>query len=350
MVFGWNNIKVERDSVCFADDMDAPHAKVLALDASTSVSGVMSSLKYMNYLPRIRGGYATWVVRGTCPIGIIAQNEPSTRLLVDGNRPISEFLTDRKMYIEYHAQASPEEVLKELEMEKNWSLRWLSHNAWMLQLGNTYILVDPFLTGNPKAPVAAAEVEADYILVSHGHADHLGDTVEIAKRTGATVVAVAEIAGWLSQKGVKNTIAMNIGGGVNLPFGRVEMTPAIHSSTLPDGASGGVPCGFLVTPATGETLYFACDTALFSEMAFLAKKNVLLAMLPVGDVFTMSPADSLEAVRMIRPKAVIPCHYDTWPIIAQELSAWRTGVAEAGAVPVILAPGQEITREVLAIA
>lgn len=229
----------------------------------------------------------------------------------------------------------------------NWSLRWLSHNAWRLRIDETNILVDPFLTGNPKAPVEAAEVEADYILVSHGHADHLGDTVEIAKRTGATVVAVAEIAGWLSGKGVKNTVAMNIGGGVNLPFGRVEMTPALHSSTLPDGAAGGVPCGFLVSFSATETLYFACDTARFAEMAWLAERNVLAAMLPVGDVFTMNPAEALEAAKMIRPRVVIPCHYGTWPMIAQELAGWQAQAVEAGTVAMFLAPGEEITREVL---
>ncbi len=230
---------------------------------------------------------------------------------------------------------------------QDWSLQWLSHNAWLLRYGETRILVDPFLTGNPKAPVTAAEVKADFILVSHGHADHLGDAVQIAERTGATVVAVAEIVTWLHGKGVKKTVPMNIGGGVNLSFGRVEITQAVHSSTLPDGASGGVPCGFLLTLTSGDTLYFACDTAFYSDMALLAKKNVLLAVLPVGDVFTMGPETSLEAVRAIQPKAVIPCHFDTWSPIAQNLTAWRQQVAVLGAEPVILKPGEEITRKSL---
>lgn len=222
------------------------------------------------------------------------------------------------------------------------SLQWLGHNAWLLRYAGVRILVDPYLTDNPKAAVTAEEVEAEYVLVSHGHGDHLGDTVPIAKRTGAAVLAIAEIGSWLKEQGVKNVISMNIGGGVKLPFGRVEMVPATHSSTLPDGTPGGNSCGFLVTFSGGEVFYFACDTGIFLDMQLLAKRHVHTAILPIGDLFTMGPAESLEAIRMIRPKYVLPCHYNTWRAITQDVEKWREMVArETDVTPVVLVPGEK---------
>ncbi|MDO4549804.1 MAG: metal-dependent hydrolase [Planctomycetia bacterium] len=223
------------------------------------------------------------------------------------------------------------------------TLQWLGHNAWLFEHKGFRILVDPFLTGNPKAAVAADAVKADFILVSHGHEDHLGDTLKLAKRTGAAVITVAEIAAWLSKQGIKKVIGMNVGGGVNTLFGRVEMTPAFHSSTLPDGSSGGVPCGFLIKVASGGTIYFACDTGVFGDMKLLAEKQIKIAVLPIGDVYTMGPEESLKAIQLLQPKVVIPCHYDTWKLIAQDTKEWEIRVRkETQAVPCVLTPGEKI--------
>ena len=180
-------------------------------------------------------------------------------------------------------------------------LTWLGHGGWSIQLENVSILLDPFLDPSPTAPLAAADAEANYILVSHGHFDHVADVAAIANRTGAVVVANFEICQWLANKhSVANTVEMNIGGAVDLPFGRVKMTPAIHSSQLPDGSYGGEPGGFLLFLADGK-VYFACDTALFSDMQLIGAAGVDLAVVPIGDKYTMGPDDALEAVKLIGP-------------------------------------------------
>jgi L-ascorbate metabolism protein UlaG (beta-lactamase superfamily) len=222
-------------------------------------------------------------------------------------------------------------------------LTWLGHGSWLVETGQHKILLDPFLSDSPTAPVKPEQVEADFILISHGHFDHVADAVQIARRTGATVVAIYEICDWLSkQHGVEKTEPMNLGGGVNLPFGRVKLTPAFHSSTLPDGSSGGNPAGFLLTLAEGR-IYFACDTALFSDMKLHAG-GVEVAVLPIGDRFTMGPDDALEAVKLIQPRRVVPSHYNTWPPIEQDAGAWAERVRrETKAEPVVLAPGEKIS-------
>lgn len=223
-------------------------------------------------------------------------------------------------------------------------LTWLGHGSWSIRTGDHTILLDPFLNDSPTSPVKADEVEADYILVSHGHADHVGDAASIANRTGATVLAAYEISTWFaSQQGVKNTIGMNLGGGIDLPFGRVQMTVAHHSSQLPDGSYGGNPGGFLLKLAEG-TIYFACDTALFSDMQLIGQAGIELAVLPIGDLFTMGPEDSIEAIRLIRPRRVAPAHYNTWPPIAQDAARWAESVrANTSAEPLVLDPGGKIT-------
>lgn len=222
-------------------------------------------------------------------------------------------------------------------------LTWLGHGGWLIETGGHKVLLDPFLNDSPTAPFRADQAEADFILISHGHFDHVADAAQIARRTGATVVANYEICDWLAQKhGVEKAEQMNVGGAVQLPFGRVKMTPALHSSTLPDGASGGNPGGFLLTLAEGR-IYFACDTALFSDMKLYAG-GADLAVLPIGDRFTMGPDDALAAVQLIQPRRVVPSHYSTWPPIQQDAAAWAERVRkETGAEAIVLEPGGKLS-------
>jgi L-ascorbate metabolism protein UlaG (beta-lactamase superfamily) len=223
-------------------------------------------------------------------------------------------------------------------------LTWLGHGGWSIQTGGKVVLLDPFLDQCPTAPVRSADIEADFILVSHGHFDHVGDVASIANRTGARVVANFEITQWLSSKhGVENTVGMNLGGGADLPFGRVKLTPAWHSSQLPDGSNGGVAGGFLLTFAHAA-IYFACDTGLFSDMKLIGAAGLDLAVLPIGDLFTMGPDDALEAVKLLEPRRVIPDHYDTWPLIEQDAGRWAERVrGETSAEPIVVEPGEKVS-------
>jgi L-ascorbate metabolism protein UlaG (beta-lactamase superfamily) len=210
----------------------------------------------------------------------------------------------------------------------------------MIETEGTKLLVDPFLNGNPMAAVSAEDVECDYIYVSHGHGDHVGDTVEIAKRTGALVITNAEISSWLGDQDVK-AHAQHIGGGYNHPFGYLKFTMAHHGSGLPDGSNGGDATGMLLTTKDGKKLYLACDTCLFSDMQLYGDEGIDLAVLPIGDNFTMGPDDALKAVKFLRPKHVIPCHYNTFPVIEQDGEAWAERVnAETEAEAHVLKPGE----------
>lgn len=221
-------------------------------------------------------------------------------------------------------------------------LTWLGHGGWSIETGGHRVLLDPFLDDNPAAPVKSDRVQADFILVSHGHFDHTADVEKIAKRTGATVISNFEICQWFGRCGVEKTHAMNIGGAYGFPFGRVKMTIAQHTSTMPDGANGGTAAGFLVTFPEGK-VYFACDTGLFYDMRLIGAAGLDLAMLPVGDNFTMGPDDALEAVRLLEPKRVVPVHTNTWPLIEQDVAAWAEQVkAQTKAQPVVLKPGEKI--------
>lgn len=224
------------------------------------------------------------------------------------------------------------------------TLTWLGHGSWLLHTGKHTILIDPFLDDSPTAPVKSDQVQADYILVSHGHADHVSDAAKIANRTQATVISNFEICQWLARQGVKHAIGHNLGGGSEHPWGRVKLTLAHHSSSLPDGSYGGNPSGFLLTLSEGgKTVYFACDTALFYDMKLIGAAGIDLAVLPIGDLFTMGPDDSIEAIQLLHPKRVVPSHYNTWPPIAQDASAWAERVkAETSAEPVVLKPGEKI--------
>ncbi len=224
------------------------------------------------------------------------------------------------------------------------NITWFGHNSWSIEVAGRTVLVDPFLDDSPTSPVKAADVKADFILLSHGHGDHLGDTVAIAKRTGATVLGNFEVTNWLQKQGVAEdkVVGMNPGGGVRLPFGHVKFTIAHHSSSMPDGSYGGVPGGFLLR-LEDKRVYFACDTALFLDMKLIGVGGLDLAVLPIGDLYTMGPDDSLDAIKLLNPKRVVPCHYNTWPPIAQDAGVWAEQVrSHTAAEPVVLEPGGKI--------
>ncbi len=222
------------------------------------------------------------------------------------------------------------------------SISWLGHSVWLLESKDHRILIDPFLTDNPKASKKPAEVEADTILISHGHFDHVQDAAEIANRCRATLVANYEIATWFAkQHGVEQTIGMNIGGTAKLPFGKVFMTPALHSSQLPDGSYGGNPGGFIIEIA-GKRVFYTGDTGLFSDLGLWSKPQIDLLILPIGDLFTMGIEESIRAIQMIQPKSVAPTHFNTWPPIEQDAAVWAGLVRKAtSAQPVVLKSGEK---------
>ena len=216
------------------------------------------------------------------------------------------------------------------------------HATISIYSGDYSILIDPFFSGNPAAKISADAVRPDFILVSHGHGDHIGDTVDIAKRTNALVIANFEIVNWLAHHGVDHTHPLHIGGGNTFPFGYCKMTIAHHGSALPDGTYGGSPGGFLLRLNTGKTIYFAGDTALTYDMKFLAEENVDLAILPIGDNFTMGQDDAIKAVQLIKPETVLPIHYNTWPYIASDPLVFQDRVIkEADAGCIVLEPEEE---------
>lgn len=219
-------------------------------------------------------------------------------------------------------------------------LTWYGHATMQLDVGDAKLLIDPFFSGNPAASTTADAVDADYILISHGHGDHVGDAVEIAKRTGAMVISNFEIINWFASQGVANGHAQHLGGGYRHPFGYLKFTFAIHGSALPDGSDGGNPAGFLLT-ADGRKIYLACDTGLFGDMKLIGDEGIDLAVVPIGDNFTMGPDDAIRAVNLIRPHTVIPVHYGTWDLIAADADAWAERVAtETAAKAHVLKPGE----------
>ena len=224
-------------------------------------------------------------------------------------------------------------------------ITWYGHATIGVETSDGYkILIDPFFTGNPAASTTADKVEADFIVVSHGHGDHVGDALDIAKRTGALIISNYEITNWFTAQGVEKVHPQHLGGGFKHPFGYLKLTLALHGSALPDGSYGGNPAGILLTTNDNHKLYFAQDTGLFGDMALIGDEGVELAMLPIGDNFTMGPADALRAVKLLRPKCVIPIHYNTWPLIAQDAEAWAKQVeAETETKARVLNPGDVFT-------
>jgi L-ascorbate metabolism protein UlaG (beta-lactamase superfamily) len=220
-------------------------------------------------------------------------------------------------------------------------IRFLGHAAFELSDGSTSVLIDPFLTGNPKAAVSADELAPQAILLTHGHADHFGDTVSIAKRTSCEVVAIVEIANELSAEGIAGVHDPNLGGTVSFDWGSVKLEPAWHTSTTPGGTVN-TPAGLLVRFG-GKLIYHLGDTALFSDLQLIAKRAgaIDVALVCVGGHYTMDRHDAVEAARLVGAKQVIPCHYDTFPLIETDVQAFKSDVESAGiSEVVVLDPGE----------
>lgn len=223
-------------------------------------------------------------------------------------------------------------------------VRWLGHAAFHLSGGGADVLIDPWLTGNPKAAASADELPADAILLTHGHGDHLGDTVDIAKRTGAKVVAIVELAGEVEGDGVEDVVGINYGGTVTFDWGWVKMVPAWHTAVSPKGTAH-MPAGLLIHYG-GHLIYHLGDTALFSDLKLIAGRGdrVELALVPIGGHYTMDRYDAVTAVELVSPFQTIPIHYGTFPPIETDAQAFKADVQNAGYSEVlVLEPGDTHT-------
>ncbi len=254
-------------------------------------------------------------------------------------------------------------------------LTWFGHNCFLFESDNIRIMVDPFFPPN-SSPVSAESIRTDYVLVSHGHDDHCADAYTIARNNNALIIAVAEIADFFAEKGVK-TEALNIGGAVYLPRSldsviqkaQILAVQAPHSSTLSRGIAGGNSLGFVISFSQNETelspqkgaikpmrktladsaafsIYFACDTGYFSEMNWIGKLGIDIAVLPIGDKYTMGPSVSLDAIEAISPRYVVPCHYNTWKPISQDVFKWSEAVRQyTKSEPIVLAAGASVSEK-----
>ncbi|MCD6362899.1 MAG: metal-dependent hydrolase [Synergistetes bacterium] len=224
-------------------------------------------------------------------------------------------------------------------------VKFLGHAAFYIEGEGLKALIDPFLRENPQAAAKPEDFnELNYIFLTHGHGDHLGDSIEIAKKTGATIVAVFELANYCSAKGAK-IHPMHVGGRTSFPFGRVKLVPASHGSGIIEGEKilyGGNPCGVIIE-VEGKKVYHAGDTGLIADMMLLKDEKIDLALLPIGGNFTMDLEDALKALDLIKPKRVIPMHYDTWPLIKADPEEFAKGAKERSVVPIVLKPGEETT-------
>jgi len=216
-------------------------------------------------------------------------------------------------------------------------IRWLGHSGFEIELINKIVLVDPWLDGNPLAPIRAADIKkADIVCVTHDHSDHLGDAIQICKQTGATFVGIYELSVYAQEEGVKETVRINIGGTVDVKGIRISMVQAFHSSTR------GAPTGFIIK-AEGKTIYHAGDTSLFGDMRIIGEiHRPDIALIPIGDYYTMGPREAAEAVKLIKPSIVIPMHYQTFPVLTPSAEGFVKIVKEKTpeVKAIVLKPGE----------
>ncbi len=221
-------------------------------------------------------------------------------------------------------------------------LKYFSHSAFQVTTDSGIkILIDPFLDNNPTSPVKSDDVDADYIILSHAHSDHLGDAIKIAKRSKLTFICVNELGNYLLSKGFE-THNMHIGGGYNFDFGRVKFTIAHHGSQTPEGTYAGEPAG-IILKADGITLYHTGDTGLFLDMKLIGEMNgpIDYMLLPIGDNFTMNITDAIKAVELVRPKMAIPMHYNTFPVIQADPLEFKKKVEATGINSRVMGYGEE---------
>jgi L-ascorbate metabolism protein UlaG (beta-lactamase superfamily) len=221
---------------------------------------------------------------------------------------------------------------------------YYGHSCFLIETSTARLLIDPFLTGNPLASIQPADVRCDYVLITHGHEDHTGDALAVAQANHATIIANYEIAEYFGAQGA-TVHGLNPGGAFRFPFGRVKLTPAIHSSSINAGLNPlymGTACG-LIIEADGHRLYHAGDTALFSDMQLIARGGLDLAIIPIGDNYTMGPDDALDALDFLKPSLAIPVHYNTWAPIAQDADAFVRAAATRGHKVNALPPGGSLT-------
>jgi len=220
-------------------------------------------------------------------------------------------------------------------------IEYLGHSAFAIREGGKEVLVDPFLSDNPKAPLSASDVRPDLILVTHAHHDHLGDALHLSKRFGCPVLSVSEINDHLDEMGAR-VLQGNIGGEIQLSFCRVKMFPAVHSSSFEDGRYGGEPCSFLIEMG-GRTVFHAGDTALFSDLSLVADEaDIDMALLPVGGTYTMGVKEAVKAMRLLRARIMVPMHYDTWKSIAVDRQVLESAVRGERFSLKVMAPGERL--------